>query len=57
MNLISINVDIDKLDGMIEKYNNTYHRRIKMKPVDVKDNAYIESSQEFNDEDPRVRIS
>ena len=27
----------------IDKYsNNTYHRTIKMKPVDVKDNTYID---------------
>ena len=26
---------------IIDKYNNTYHRTIKMKPIDVKDNIYI----------------
>ena len=31
---------IDKLDDFIDEYNNTYHRTIKMKPVDVKDNTY-----------------
>ena len=29
---------IDKLDDIMSEYNNTYHRTIKMKPVDVKDN-------------------
>ena len=29
-------VYIDKLDDIVNKYNNTYHRTIKMKPVDVK---------------------
>ena len=35
---ISKNVYIDKLDYIVNEYNNTYHRRIKMTPVDVKDN-------------------
>ena len=38
MTSISKNVYIDKLDDIIKKYNNTCHRSIKMKPVDVKDN-------------------
>ena len=32
------NVYIYKLDDIVDKYNNKYHRTIKMKPVDVKDN-------------------
>ena len=40
MTSISKNVYIYKLDDIIDKYNNTYHRTIKMKPVDVKDNTY-----------------
>ena len=42
MNSISKNVYIDKLDDIVNEYNNTYHRTIKMKPVDVKDNTYID---------------
>ena len=41
MTSISQNGYIDKLDDIVNKYNNTYHRTIKMKPVDVKDNTYI----------------
>ena len=41
MTVISKNVCIDKLDDIVNEYNNTYHRTIKMKPVDVKDNTYI----------------
>ena len=33
---------IDKLDNVVNEYNNTYHRTIKMKSVDVKDNNYID---------------
>ena len=32
----SKNVYIDKLDDILNKYNNTYHSTIKMKPIDVK---------------------
>ena len=42
MTPISKNVYIDKLDDIARKYNNTYHTSIKTKPVDVKDNTYID---------------
>ena len=38
---------IDKLDDVVNKYNNTYHSTTKMKPVDVKSNTYIDSSKEL----------
>ena len=63
MTSISKNMFIDKLDNIVNEYNNTYHTTIKMKPVDVKDNAYIDSSKEVNEKDPKfivgdhVRIS
>ena len=56
MTSISKNVHIDKSDDIINKCNNTYHRTIKMKSVDVKPNTYIDSSKEFNDKDPRFKI-
>ena len=40
---ISKNVYNDELDDIVNEYNNTYRRTIKMKPVDVKDNKYIDS--------------
>ena len=48
MTSISKDVYIDKLDDIVNKYNNTYHRTI---PVDVKQSTYIDSSKEINDED------
>ena len=42
MTSTSKNVYINKLDDIINEYNNTYHRAIKMKPTDVKDNKYID---------------
>ena len=49
MTSISKNVYIDKLDDIVRKYKNTYHISIKMKPVDVKDNTYIDFKKEVND--------
>ena len=46
MTSISKKVYIDKLDDIVKKYNNTYHASIKMKPVDVKDNTYIDVKKE-----------
>ena len=53
---ISKNVYTNKLDDIVNKYNNTYHNTIKMKPVDVKSNAYIDSSKEINNKDPKLNI-
>ena len=53
---ISKNVYNDKLDDIVNKYNNTYHSTIKMKPVDVKSNIYIDSSKEINDKNPKFKI-
>ena len=47
---------IDKLD-IVNEYSNTYHRTIKMKPVDVKDNTYIDFKKEVNDKDPKFKVS
>ena len=38
---------------MVNKYNNTYHSTIKMKPVDVKSSTYIDSSKEVNEKYPK----
>ena len=48
---------IDKLDGIVHKYNNKKHRTIKMKPIDVKDNTYIDFGKEVNDNDPKFKVS
>ena len=52
MTSVSKNVCIDKLDDIINKYNNTYHSTNKIKPVDVKPNTYIDSSKEIHDKNP-----
>ena len=42
---------IDKLDVIINKYNNTYHRTIKMKPIDINSSTYIDFGTENSDKD------
>ena len=44
MTSVSKNVYIDQLDDIVGEYNNTYHKTIKMKSIDVKNNAYIDYS-------------
>ena len=56
MTSISKNVYIDKLDGIVHKYNNKKHIRIKLKPFDVKDNTYIDFGKEVNDNDPKFKV-
>ena len=56
MTSISKNVYIDKLDDIVDEYNNTYHKTIKMKPLDVKDNTYIDSKNEVNNKDPKFKV-
>ena len=57
MTSISKNVYTDKLDDIVNKCNNAYHNTIKMKPVDVKSNTYIDSSKEINEKDhPKFKI-
>ena len=47
---------IDKIDDIVKKYNNTYHTSIKMKPIDVKDNTYIDFKKESNDKDRKFKF-
>ena len=56
MTSIPKNEYIDELDDIVKKYNNTYHNTIKMKPVDVKSNTYIDSSKEINHQDPKFKV-
>ena len=57
MAAISKNVFINKLDDIVTEYNNTHHRTIKMKSVNVKDNTYIDFGKEINDKDPKFKIA
>ena len=53
---ISKNVYIDKLDDNVKEYNNKYHTSIKMKPVNDKDNTYIDFKKEIINKDPKFKV-
>ena len=56
MTSVSKNVYIDKLDDIVNEYNNTTHRTTKIKPIDVKDNTYIDFGKEVNDNDRKFKV-
>ena len=57
MTSLSKNVYINKVDDIVNGYNNTYHRTIKMKLADVKDNTYNDFLKKVNDKDPKCKVS
>ena len=56
MTAISKNVYFDVLDDIVNKYNNTVHRTIKMKPIDVTSDSYAEYNKDFNKKDPKFKV-
>ena len=53
---ISRNIYVDMLDDIVNKYNNTAHRTIKMKPIDVTNYSFAEYNEESNKKDPKFKI-
>ena len=56
MTAISKNIYVDVLDDIVNKYNNTVHRTIKMKLIDVTDDFFTEYNEESNKNDPKFKI-
>ena len=56
MTAISRNVYFDVLDDIVDKYNNTVHRTIKMKPIDVTSDSYAEYNEDFNKKYPKFKV-
>ena len=54
---ISKNVSTDKWDDIVDKYNNTYHKAIKTKPIDVTLSTYFDFEVENNDKDQVINVS
>ena len=44
------------LDDIVNKYSNTVHRTIKMKPIDVADDPFAEYNEDFNKKDPEFKV-
>ena len=57
MTAISKNVYFDVLDDIVNKYSNTVHRTIKMKPIDVTSDSYAEYNEDFNVTKPKFKVS
>ena len=56
MTAVSKNVYFDVLDDIVNKYNNTVHRTIKMKPIDVTSDSYAEYNEDSNEKDPKFKV-
>ena len=53
---ISKNVYFDVLYDIVDKYNNTVHKTIKIKPIDVTDHSYAEYNENFNKKDRTFKV-
>ena len=56
MGAVSKNVYFDVLDDILNKYNNTVHRTIKMKPIDVISDYYAEYNKDSNETEPKFKV-
>ena len=56
MKAVSRNAYFDVLDDFVHQYNNTVHRSIKMKPIDVTSDSYAEYNEDFNEKDPKFKV-
>ena len=57
MTSVSKKVYIDKLDDIVDEYNNTHHRTITMKPADAQSFNYIECNPNSSDNGPKFQVS
>ena len=55
MTAISKNVYFDVLNDIVDEYKNTYHRTIKMKPIDVKSDSFAEYNEESNEKESKFK--
>ena len=53
---VSKNVYFDELDDIVNKYNKTVHRSIKMKPIDVTSDSYADYNEDSNEKDPKFKV-
>ena len=56
MKAVSKNVYFNALDDIVNKYNNTVHRTIKMKPIDITSDSYAEYSEDSNETKPKFKV-
>ena len=56
MTAISKNLYSDVLDDIVDEYNNAFHKTIKMRPIDVRDDSFAEYNEESNEKDPKFKV-
>ena len=56
MTAVSTNICFDVSDIIVDKYNNTVHRTIKMKPIDVTSDSYAEYNEDSNITKPKFKV-
>ena len=57
MTAVSKNIYFDVLDYIFDRYNNTVHRTIKIKPIDVTGDSYVEYNEGSNKKDPKFKVN
>ena len=56
MTATSKNVYVDVLDDIVDEYNNTHHKTIEMKPVDVESDSFAKYNEKSNEKDPKFKV-
>ena len=56
MTAISENIYFDVFNDIVNKYSNTIHRTIKMKPIEVSDDSYAKYNEDFNKKNPKFKV-
>ena len=56
MAAISKNVYFNVLNDVVDEYNKAYHKTIKMKQIDVKNDSFAEYNEESNEKDPKFKV-
>ena len=57
MTAVSKNVYFDVLDDLVNKYNNTVHKSIKMKPIGVTSDSYAECNEDSNTKSSKFKVA
>ena len=56
MTAVSKNVCFNVLDDIVNEYNNTVYRIMKMKLTDVTSDSYAEYNEDSNEKDPKFKV-
>ena len=56
MTAVSKNLYFNVLDNIVNEYNNTVHRSIKMKSIDVRSDSYAEYNEDSNEKEPKFKV-